>query len=158
MGDADGAVLGPAQAEGVRQPARHAIKRRRALQPGPAGEFGQGRDETGGITTGEPLRLIGREEQPEWQRGANRRPPPIASAMRRPFSGPAIAVTAIQAMSPSSSADCTKLSRRWLAEVLVSASRGLRVRVGPDRAPASGQRRAQAPRPRVLQSWMIPSR
>lgn len=58
VGDADGAVLGAAQGEGVRQPARHAIKRRRALQPGPAGEFGQGCDETGGITTGEPLRLI----------------------------------------------------------------------------------------------------
>lgn len=41
-------------------------------------------------------------------------PPTIASAMRRPVSGPTIAVTAIQAiaaMSPSSSADCTKLSR-----------------------------------------------
>ena len=75
MGDADGAVLGPAQAEGVRQPARHAIKRRCALQPGPAGEFGQGRDETGGITTGEPLRLIGREEQPEWQRGRKQETP-----------------------------------------------------------------------------------
>ena len=75
VGDADGAVLGAAQGEGVRQPARHLIKRRRALQPGPAGEFGQGRDETGGITTGEPLRLVSREEQPVWQRGRKQEPP-----------------------------------------------------------------------------------
>ena len=50
-------------------------ERRRALQLGPAGEFGQGRDETGGITTGEPLRLVSREEQPVWQRGRKQEPP-----------------------------------------------------------------------------------